>query len=295
MSILEAEAMPATRQRLPGNAQGETAHVFGDGLLGVIHHDTGHAVQDTAVILFNAGMVQRSGPHRGSVLLARALADKGFAVLRFDQSGLGDSPVATAASANRRHAELSAAIDLLAAQTGARRFVIGGICSAADNAFRLAAVEPRVHGLLLLDGLAYRTPGYWWRYLLPRIFHPGKVWRWWRARGTQTDMANFRDFPTREEAVAQMDDMVARDLRMLFVFTGGAYRYFNHAGQLSGALGPAARAPQVSLAYWRDCDHTFYLQRDRMRLQDTVAAWLEREFGTGTRDSLRLILHPAAR
>jgi pimeloyl-ACP methyl ester carboxylesterase len=199
--------------------------------------------------------------------------------LRFDQSGLGDSPIATSASANRRHAELSAAIELLAGQTGARRFVIGGICSAADNAFRLAALDPRVHGLLLLDGLAYRTPGYWWRYLLPRVFHPGKVWRWWRQRGAQTDMANFRDFPTRQEAVAQMNDMVARDIRLLFVFTGGAYRYFNHAGQLSAGLGAAARSRQVSLAFWPDCDHTFYLRRDRARLQDLVAAWLEREVG----------------
>ena len=279
MSILEAEAAPALQQRLAGNAEGETAHVFGEGLLGVINHPAGRDVRDTAVILFNAGMVQRSGPHRGSVLLARALAGHGFPVLRFDQSGLGDSPISTTASADRRHAELRAAIDLLAAQTGARRFVIGGICSAADNAFRLAAVEPRVHGLLLLDGLAYRTPGYWWRYLLPRMFHPGKVWRWWRQRGAQTDMANFRDFPTQAEAVAQMTDMVARDMRLLFVFTGGAYRYFNHAGQLSAGLGAAARSPQVSLAYWPDCDHTFYLQRDRLRLQDTIAAWLEREFG----------------
>jgi len=279
MSILEAEAAPALQQRLAGNAEGETAHVFGEGLFGVINHGAGGVGRDTAVILFNAGMVQRSGPHRGSVLLARALAGHGFPVLRFDQSGLGDSPISTTASADRRHAELRAAIDLLAAQTGARRFVIGGICSAADNAFRLAAVEPRVHGLLLLDGLAYRTPGYWWRYLLPRMFHPGKVWRWWRQRGAQTDMANFRDFPTQAEAVAQMTDMVARDMRLLFVFTGGAYRYFNHAGQLSAGLGAAARSPQVSLAYWPDCDHTFYLQRDRLRLQDTIAAWLEREFG----------------
>jgi pimeloyl-ACP methyl ester carboxylesterase len=281
MSILEADAevAPAIAQRLAGNAEGETAHVFGEGLLGVISHGAGHAIQDTAVILFNAGLVQRSGPHRGSVLLARALARSGFPVLRFDQSGLGDSPISTTTCSNRRHAELRAAIDLLAAQTGASRFVIGGICSAADNAFRLAALEPRVHGLLLLDGLAYRTPGYWWRYLLPRMFHPGKVWRWWRQRGTQTDMANFRDFPTRAEAVEQMAELVSRDVRLLFVFTGGAYRYFNHAGQLPACLGAAARAPQVSLAYWRDCDHTFYLRRDRDRLQHLVESWLDAEFG----------------
>lgn len=276
---MNAPEFPQTAQRLPDNGSGETAHAFGDGLVGVISRGVGRDLRDTAVILFNAGMVQRSGPHRGSVQLARALAGRGFPVLRFDQSGLGDSPVSTRPSPNRRQAELSAAIDLLVQQTGAKRFVIGGICSAADNAFRLAPLDARVHGMLLLDGVSYRTPGYWLRYLPPRIFHPGKVWRWWRQRKAQTDMANFRDFPTREEAVAQMDEMVSRDMRLLFVFTGGAYRYFNHAGQLTAALGPAASSPGVSLAYWPDCDHTFYLKRDRARLQDIVASWLEREFG----------------
>jgi pimeloyl-ACP methyl ester carboxylesterase len=278
MTILEAPSV--LPQRSAGDATAETAHVFGDGLVGVVTHAAARVPQDTAVILFNAGMVHRSGPHRGSVQLARALADSGFPVLRFDQSGLGDSPLSTRATAERRHLELQAAMTLLAEQTGACRFVVGGICSAADNAFRLAAVEPRIHGLLLLDGLAYRTPGYWLRYLPPRVFHPGKLWRWWRQRGTQADMANFRDFPTQGEAVAQMAQMVARDVRVLFLFTGGAYRYFNHAGQLAACLGRAALSKCVSMAYWRDCDHTFYLQRDRTRLQAFVAAWLQREFTT---------------
>jgi len=276
MNLFES---PSTMSHvLAASADGETAHVFGDGLVGVISQGASHAPRDTAVILFNAGMVQRSGPHRGSVQLARALAGKGFPVLRFDQSGLGDSPVSTRPSTDRRQAELRAAIDLLARETGARRFVVGGICSAADNAFRVGGGADAAHGLLLLDGLAYRTAGYWWRYLPPRVFHPGKLWRWWRQRKTQADMANFRDFPTRAEAGAQMADMVARDVRLLFVFTGGAYRYFNHARQLAACLGKAARSPQVSMAYWRDCDHTFYRQRDRLRLQALVASWLEREF-----------------
>ena len=269
-------ASPARLQR--GDA--ETAHVFGEGLVGVLAHaDASAAPRDTAVILLNAGMVQRSGPHRGSVQLARALAKRGFPVLRFDQAGLGDSPVPARASADRHGAGLGAAIDLVAAQTGARRFVVGGICSAADHAFRLAAVEPRVHGLLMLDGLAYRTPGYWLRHLPPRVLNPRKLWRWWRQRGAQPDMANFRDWPARSEAVAQMADMADRGVRLLFVYTGGAYCYFNHAGQFAACLGRGARGDNVSFAYWDDCDHTFYLQRDRLRLQALVGDWLARDFG----------------
>jgi pimeloyl-ACP methyl ester carboxylesterase len=290
MTLLDANAsLPRRLDGVAGPGGGETAHGFGDGLVGVLHEggrnagdddarDT--AARDTAVILLNAGMVHRIGPHRGSVELARGLAGRGWPVFRYDQSGLGDSPLSRHASVERRLLELRAAMDLVAERTGARRFVVGGICSAADHAFHLANVEPRVGGVLLLDGLAYPTPGFWWRHLLPRIFKPAKLWRWWRSRGAEPDMANFRDWPTRNEATARLAGMVERDVRLLFLFTGGAYRYYNHAGQLAACFGAAVRSPQVSTAYWPECDHTFYLQRDRLRLQDAVAAWLQDQFGT---------------
>ena len=259
----------------------ESSHVFGEGLIGILHAGAAIASQETAVILLNAGMVHRIGPHRGSVELARAVAGAGFPVFRYDQSGLGDSPVSRQVSAERRHEELKAAMELVNARTGATRFVVGGICSAADDAFHLATIEPRVHGVLLLDGLAYRTPGYWLRHLPPRVFNPVKLWNWWRSRShAQPGMENFRDWPSRQDAIAAVKGMVSRDVRMLFVFTGGAYRYFNHAGQLPAALGGAIESRQVSSEYWPDCDHTFYLKRDRSRLQQRVISWLSQEYAS---------------
>ena len=259
----------------------ESSHVFGEGLIGILHAGAAIASQETAVILLNAGMVHRIGPHRGSVELARAVAGAGFPVFRYDQSGLGDSPVSRQVSAERRHEELKAAMELVNARTGATRFVVGGICSAADDAFHLATLEPRVQGVLLLDGLAYRTPGYWLRHLPPRVFNPVKLWNWWRSRShAQPGMENFRDWPSRQDAIAALKGMVSRDVRMLFVFTGGAYRYFNHAGQLPAALGGAIESRQVSSEYWPDCDHTFYLKRDRSRLQQRVISWLSQEYAS---------------
>jgi len=282
---VNAQALPPASPWQSGSAGDESAHVFGDGLVGVITRPGADAARgDVAVILLNAGLVQRSGPHRGSVQLARSLATRGFAVLRFDQSGLGDSPVPANAGGDRRGRELAAAIELLARETGASRFVVGGICSAADTAFRLAATEQRVHGLLLLDGPGYRTPGWWLRYLPPRLLQPRKLWSWWRQRGSGVDMANFRDFPSRGEAVARTQAFAARGGRMLLVYTGGAYRYFNHAGQVR-CFGRAARSPAVTSAYWRDCDHTFYLARDRQRLQALVGDWLEHAFTQSPRSS----------
>ncbi len=265
------------------NGLGESAHRFGTGLIGIVHRPRGAPPQRTAVILLNAGLVHRAGPFRGYVQLARALCACGFPVLRFDQSGLGDSPISSVLSAERRLSEVQAGMALLGAETGAERFVLGGICSGADDAFHLAVVDSRVDGAVLLDGLAHRTVGFWLRYLAPRLLDPRRLWqRLQRARVQQPGMDDYRDFPARPEATRQLAQLVERGVRMLFVYTGGAYRYFNHRGQLAACLGPAARSPQVSLEHWPDCDHTFFLRRDRARLHAAVTAWMRAQFGGGT-------------
>lgn len=269
--------------RLPANAAGETVHGFGAGLVGVVHRPQQSAGQRTGVILLNAGLVHRIGPFRGSVALARALAAAGFAVLRYDQSGLGDSPVSSSTSEDRRRNEANAAMNLLAQQCGVDRFVIGGICSGADDAFHLARDDARVVGTLLFDGLAYRTKGFWIKHALPRLASPSKVLGFLRRRSegdAEASIEDYRDFPPQTDAVKQLEAMVARDVRLLFLFTGGAYSYFNHAGQLADGFGPAAKSRQVTLEFWPDCDHTFYLQRDRERLQRLVVSWMRAQFAT---------------
>lgn len=274
----------ASRTRAIGRADnglGESAHRFGPGLIGILHRPRA-TPQRAAVILLNAGLVQRMGPFRGYVQLARALSACGFTVLRFDQSGLGDSPVSNIPSAQRRLSEVQAGMALVAAETGAERFVLGGICSGADDAFHLAVADPRVDGALLLDGLAHRTAGFWLRYLAPRLLDPRRLWqRLRRARVQQPGMDDYRDFPGRRAAALQLAQLVERGVRLLFLYTGGAYRYFNHRGQLAACLGAAARSPQVTLEYWPDCDHTFFLGRDRARLHAAVTAWMQTQFGAG--------------
>ncbi|MBB1087401.1 alpha/beta hydrolase [Lysobacter sp. SG-8] len=272
--------------RRSDNALGESAYRFGPGLVGVLHrpcHEDGH-VQDVAVILLNAGLVRRIGPYRQYVLLARLLARAGFTVLRYDQSGLGDSASASREAGDRRLREVRAAMTLVGAETGHMRFVLGGLCSGADDAFHIAVQDSRVVGTLLLDGPGYKTAGFWWRHLLPRVFSP----RRWRAllghvgklRTHEPGLLDYRDFPPQADARLQLQSLVERGVRMLFLYTSGSYYYVNHRSQLAAALGDAARAPAVTVEFWRDCDHTFYLQQDRTRMFAYTLGWMQDAFGT---------------
>jgi predicted alpha/beta hydrolase len=132
---------------------------FGDGgsLFGMLARPPAHAAGDRpAVLLINAGTVHRVGPHRLYVPMARRWARLGFPVLRMDLSGVGDSATAAGNEENLCYPrgaarDVAAGIAMLAARTGARSFVLAGLCSGADHAFRGALVEPRASGVVILN------------------------------------------------------------------------------------------------------------------------------------------------
>jgi pimeloyl-ACP methyl ester carboxylesterase len=164
----------------------ETTHVFGseDRLVGVCTRlAAGHP--KLGVILVNAGVIHRVGPHRSSVKLARALAPLGVAVLRFDLSGVGDSALSTRPLPYHDQAveDVRDALDLMRTSFGLQRFVVFGICSGAVHACSTALADDRVVGVVLFDGYAYPT----WKtplataWAMARVLPPSqlvkKLWR----------------------------------------------------------------------------------------------------------------------
>ena len=128
----------------------------GDGLVGVLALPEPHPASrvTSPLVLLNAGMLHRVGPSRLYVQLARRLAGSGRACLRFDHSGIGDSPARQGRGRFEVYAleEVRAAIDLLQGRLGVQGVLVGGICSAGTTAFRLALDDPRVRGVLCING-----------------------------------------------------------------------------------------------------------------------------------------------
>lgn len=106
-----------------------------------------------AVVLLNAGLMHRVGPNRTYVQIARALAADGFTVLRFDFSGMGDSPPRAdhLPYAQSSPQEARDAIDWLAQAYGAQRFLLMGHCAGAAIALLVARDDPRVLGAALIN------------------------------------------------------------------------------------------------------------------------------------------------
>lgn len=248
---------------------------LGNDLFGVLTVPAERRPGSAVVVLLNAGLVHRAGPFRLSVQLARALAEAGQVVLRFDLPGVGDAPL----RGGDALAVVARAFDALQARFGDTRFVVGGICSAADLGWKVALADRRVNGLLLLDGFAAR--GAWFRLgqvqlLLrrpPRSW-PGMLRR--RALATaEISDDDLRDWPSPAAARTQMHELLARGVRVLALYTGGA-AYFLHRRQFAATFGVAEREAGVTFDYWPECDHLFMHGEDRARLLGTVRDWCAR-------------------
>ena len=104
-----------------------------------------------AVLIVVGGPQYRAGSHRQFVSLARALAQAGFANLRFDYRGMGDSDGA-ARDFLQIEDDIHAAIDAFLAQVpGPVDVTLWGLCDAATAALLYAPRDPRVARLILAN------------------------------------------------------------------------------------------------------------------------------------------------
>lgn len=123
----------------------------GEQLLGILSQPGRPAA--TGVLVIVGGPQYRSGSHRQFALLARALAEAGYPVLRFDYRGMGDS------SGEPRNFEqidedIAAAINAFFQHCPQlQRVALWGLCDAASASllYWLATRDPRIAGFCLLN------------------------------------------------------------------------------------------------------------------------------------------------
>jgi hypothetical protein len=241
-----------------------------------------------AVLMWNVGLNHHVGPWRFNVELARMLGKRGVPSLRFDVSGLGDSETRrdTRSDHERALADVTDAIGYLEKRKIARSVILVGFCSSVDAAHVLAARDPRVAGVVYLEGYAFRTRGFWMRYplrlvdrprvkrflknALPRVFGDEVSGTGWGQRAA----VFAREYPSTEQLRRDFASMVAEKKRLLFVYVGVDTNY-NHRDQFFEMYLDQGPRDGIDVDYFGDMDHTFFRVEDRQRVLERVASWVE--------------------
>ncbi|HYC51571.1 MAG TPA: alpha/beta fold hydrolase [Gemmatimonadaceae bacterium] len=276
-------------------------------LVGIVTQPaTGRAGGVPDFVLLNSGVIHRVGSNRLYVELARALAAHGVTTLRFDLSGIGDSErrsdVGSVREAIQR--DVTDAVKYMTGQ-GAAGVVLFGLCSGAFDAFRSASAIDHVVGAFMVD-----MPGPFqsWRHFMhhvgarlrksdgPTILaklldkSTGVLQRIIADEQPATGVdacaapapapvsdgyvVGARARSTREQMAEELDELLARNVQLYFVFTAGLERNYNHESQFRGVFPDAARHEGLSHAFLQDADHAFGTRAARDGLIALVREWV---------------------
>jgi alpha/beta superfamily hydrolase len=152
----------------------------GQKLCGMMHAPTENNLSNTGVIIFNAGIEDRVGPHRLNLKIARALSDQGHYVLRFDTHGIGFSEgelepgLDTDSFLKIQNGiflnDALASIDFLSKEIRVDRIMLIGLCGGAVTALAVAARDKRIETVILIDTPVYLDQNVDYDYLESKIF-----------------------------------------------------------------------------------------------------------------------------
>ncbi len=242
------------------------------------------------VLLTNAGVISRSGPHRINVSLARRFATIGIRSLRWDMGGLGDSgrPVTALPVREQSIADTRAAMDEAGRMFGVSRFVMIGFCSGAEAAYYTALQDERLVGVVLFDLFTYPT---WKTHLLrarDRFRRYGAlsamrrltvavtghlVRRFQRlfTRGAESPSTT----PTLREFAGRLDELHGRGTRVLILHSVESELH-NYEEQFRDNFEAFGIVGKIDCGYLRKCNHVFTTPEGQESFVSTVVEWVQR-------------------
>lgn len=267
--------------------------VFGTGarLLGVVTVPPS-APAPVAAVFLTAGLLHHVGPHRTYVQLARHLASRGLASIRFDRSGIGDSEPRTDGLRFSEAAVIEAreAMDVVQERLGIDRFVIIGICSGATQALLVAARDPRTVGVIAVNP---QQPGfdrslaakagmrklrrYYWRIVLR---HPFAITSALLRRGPRLSHgrgpASPQARPQTQDIVRFFNDLFDRGVHVCLVYSESELAV-DYLHVVLGSDLDRLKERGLTIEVVRGADHVFSIPETQAALwaalEPCVARW----------------------
>ena len=253
------------------------------------------AVNDAPIaLLTNSGVISRVGPHRLNVRIARWLAARGTASIRFDLSGVGDSRRApgTRPQIEQWVADTLQVMDWAARRFGNDAFFMVGFCSGAEVAYRTAMVDARLRGLVLWDMVAYPTPKSRRLALMFRLRRAGVAGVAIKAAGRarrllgapvppaqkpqQLQALEPQQPPPLERLAADLQTLVERGTQVKVMFCGGEPEWYSYPEQFHESMaGFPGVVRNVPCEYLAASDHLLTQRASRDAFVASLQRWFD--------------------
>lgn len=267
---------------------------FRSGLVGIQTEPQGRdeGRKLPGVILLNSGIVHRVGTCRLSVKLTRTLAAQGYSCLRYDSSGIGDSPPRKDTKPFEESAplELQEVMDSLNATKDLDQFIVIGLCSGADVAYETAKIDSRICGIAQIDPYSYKNLQYHWRYYWPKVT---SLSAWVRLIKRQfggnkpqegdelsedLELPTYiRVFPPKASVKDGLTVLADRGVKIYAIFTGSAEYLYQQ--QFADVFSDVKLDDLLTVTYLENSDHMVTTLPEQRQLVDLITNWTTETWG----------------
>ena len=262
-----------------------TAITFGkfDHLIGVLEKSDKNL---PLVLMWNVGVISRSGPYRQQTELAEKLKSLGFPSFRFDVGGRGDSKIRSDISEDFERSVTDAleALNLLKEKYGYKQFIVYGHCSSAVEGHIIASLCPEVVGLSMIDTYSYRVGKFQKQFYQNRLLSASRLAAAAKKRivkkpDAEKDQDLFEGFyPELEDLSEHIDGFIKRNLPMYVHYTGGFEFIYNYEDQFLDMFPQLRNYDKLDLYLQKDADHLFSTLESRKILNERVISWFKSNF-----------------
>jgi hypothetical protein len=259
------------------------------------------------IVFINAGFTKHTGPNRIYVRLSRYLADQGFVTCRFDVSGFGDSlSLKNESFRKNMTSDTIVVLNELVLQRKVSSFILIGLCSGADFAFESACFDPRVAGLVLINGSYINGSAFTkiyhkaekktrLRYYLRHMFSFSS---WIKLITMKSNLirlilSRLKSIIIRDKSsslknnernenildVSKWQKLADRNVEIILVFAEGSVFWDIFKSYVKKSLQTIFNG-NIRIILQRNVDHTFTLLSSQIRLQTTILNWLYEKTGT---------------
>jgi hypothetical protein len=97
-----------------------------------------------------------------------------------------------------------------------------------------------------------------------------------------------REFPPREQLRSEMIALVARGVRLHFVYSCGMPQYYNYARQFMDSFRGVDFKGRVTSEFFAEADHTFTELKNQEALVVAILRWMRTSFPTAGASTSRL-------
>ena len=269
------------------------------------------AFSKTCVLFVNSGIISRVGVSRLQVDLARKLAGLSYLSYRFDLSGLGDSGTRVRATSEEGSAlscdrgefmegttvpslhvlDVKEVMDELSEYTGARDFVLYGLCSGADLGIEVALRDKRVSRLIQIDGYTYGNHKAKFKYFSSRIWKISAYKKLlarsidgslWRRQDSRAMGALDRVIPAKDKYIAKLEVLMQRNLGLCHIITGSDVNT-QYERQFQDCFSQVDFGSNLKVCYLKKARHILSDLNHHTEVADIVLGWMgqkrEKELG----------------